>query len=75
MRERVEVSGGRFTAGPRLGAGWQVDAKLPVSRQADKPAVLAGTKADVVIVDIRMPVMDGVEAIKRLSRLPDRPWV
>ncbi|MFH8470906.1 sensor histidine kinase [Streptomyces sp. NPDC017991] len=36
MRERVEVSGGSFTAGPRLGAGWQVDAKLPVSRQADK---------------------------------------
>ncbi len=30
MRERVEVSGGRFTAGPRLGAGWQVDAELPV---------------------------------------------
>jgi signal transduction histidine kinase len=30
MRERVEVSGGRFTAGPRLGAGWQVDAEIPV---------------------------------------------
>ncbi|MFF4257675.1 sensor histidine kinase [Streptomyces sp. NPDC001663] len=30
MRERVEVSGGKFTAGPRLGAGWQVDAELPV---------------------------------------------
>ncbi|MEU1302062.1 sensor histidine kinase [Streptomyces shenzhenensis] len=30
MRERVEVSGGSFTAGPRLGAGWQVDAELPV---------------------------------------------
>ncbi|GAA4064713.1 sensor histidine kinase [Streptomyces shaanxiensis] len=32
MRERVEVSGGSFSAGPRLGAGWQVDAELPVSR-------------------------------------------
>ncbi|GAB2947281.1 sensor histidine kinase [Streptomyces pseudoechinosporeus] len=30
MRERVEVSGGSFTAGPRLGAGWQVDAELPI---------------------------------------------
>jgi signal transduction histidine kinase len=30
MRERVEVSGGSFTAGPRLGAGWQVEAELPV---------------------------------------------
>ncbi|MEU6349016.1 sensor histidine kinase [Streptomyces sp. NPDC047072] len=32
MRERVEVSGGRFTAGPRLGAGWQVEAELPVGK-------------------------------------------
>ncbi|MPY58374.1 sensor histidine kinase [Streptomyces spongiae] len=42
MRERLEVSGGSFTAGPRLGAGWQVDAKLPVSRQADKPVRTTG---------------------------------
>ncbi|WP_162467144.1 sensor histidine kinase [Streptomyces cavernae] len=42
MRERVEVSGGSFTAGPRLGAGWQVDAKLPVSRQAGKPVRTTG---------------------------------
>ncbi|WP_405536170.1 histidine kinase [Streptomyces sp. NBC_00075] len=34
MRERVEVSGGRFTAGPRLGAGWQVDAEIPVRTSA-----------------------------------------
>ncbi|MFE7975000.1 ATP-binding protein [Streptomyces shenzhenensis] len=34
MRERVEVSGGSFTAGPRLGAGWQVDAELPVKEPA-----------------------------------------
>ncbi|MER5435129.1 histidine kinase [Streptomyces sp. NPDC002588] len=30
MRERVEVSGGTFNAGPRMGAGWQVEAELPV---------------------------------------------
>jgi signal transduction histidine kinase len=30
MRERVAVHGGRFTAGPRLGPGWQVRAELPV---------------------------------------------
>ncbi|GAA3773701.1 sensor histidine kinase [Streptomyces phyllanthi] len=30
MRERLEVSGGSFTAGPRLGTGWQVAAELPV---------------------------------------------
>ncbi|GGZ80737.1 sensor histidine kinase [Streptomyces bluensis] len=34
MRERVEVSGGSFTAGPRLGAGWQVDAELPLKEPA-----------------------------------------
>lgn len=34
MRERVEVSGGSFTAGPRLGAGWQVDAEIPVRTSA-----------------------------------------
>ncbi|WP_181805570.1 sensor histidine kinase [Streptomyces shenzhenensis] len=34
MRERVEVSGGRFTAGPRLGAGWRVEADLPAKAGA-----------------------------------------
>ena len=42
---------------------------------ADALALLAGTKADVVIMDIRMPVMDGVEATQRLSRLPEAPRV
>ncbi|MEU5094971.1 histidine kinase [Streptomyces sp. NPDC020996] len=34
MRQRVEVSGGRFTAGPRLGAGWRVEADLPTKAGA-----------------------------------------
>ncbi|MFI6279233.1 sensor histidine kinase [Streptomyces sp. NPDC050988] len=34
MRERVEVHGGRFTAGPRLGPGWQVRVELPVRATA-----------------------------------------
>ncbi|MEU1183573.1 response regulator transcription factor [Streptomyces sp. NPDC005820] len=42
---------------------------------ADAVALLARTEADVVIMDIRMPVMDGVEATERLSRLPDGPRV
>ncbi|MET9913019.1 response regulator transcription factor [Streptomyces sp. NPDC006476] len=42
---------------------------------ADALALLARTEADVVIMDIRMPVMDGVEATQRLSRLPDAPRV
>ena len=42
---------------------------------ADALRLLARTEADVVIMDIRMPVMDGVEATGRLSRLPDGPRV
>ncbi|MEU9455862.1 histidine kinase [Streptomyces sp. NPDC048277] len=38
MRERVEVSGGTFTAGPRLGAGWQVDAEIPVKEASVRTA-------------------------------------
>jgi signal transduction histidine kinase len=29
MRERVAVHGGRFTAGPRLGGGWDLTAEVP----------------------------------------------
>ncbi|MER6082326.1 histidine kinase [Streptomyces sp. NPDC001833] len=38
MRERVEVSGGTFAAGPRLGAGWQVDAEIPVKNASVRTA-------------------------------------
>jgi signal transduction histidine kinase len=34
MRERVDVHGGRFTAGPRLGPGWQIKVELPVRTTA-----------------------------------------
>ncbi|MFD4687623.1 sensor histidine kinase, partial [Streptomyces sp. NPDC058461] len=34
MRERVEVAGGTFTAGPRVGAGWRVEARIPVNGAA-----------------------------------------
>lgn len=33
MRERVAAMGGTFTAGPRLGGGWQVAAQLPMPTQ------------------------------------------
>lgn len=29
MRERVELAGGTFEAGPRLGSGWHVRARIP----------------------------------------------
>ncbi|MFF1277549.1 sensor histidine kinase [Streptomyces marokkonensis] len=34
MRERVEIAGGSFTAGPRIGTGWQVCAQIP-TRKSD----------------------------------------
>ncbi|WPP29449.1 sensor histidine kinase [Streptomyces sp. CL7] len=42
MRERVELAGGAFEAGPRLGSGWQVRASIPVRTKTP-----AATKAPV----------------------------
>lgn len=42
---------------------------------ADALALLGRTPADVVIMDIRMPVLDGVEATRRLQQQADPPRV
>ncbi|MEU4655954.1 response regulator transcription factor [Streptomyces sp. NPDC023723] len=42
---------------------------------ADALDLLREVEADVVIMDVRMPVMDGIQATERLMRLADPPGV
>ncbi len=36
MRERIDLLGGRFTAGPGVGSGWVVDAGFPLRERRDQ---------------------------------------
>jgi DNA-binding NarL/FixJ family response regulator len=45
------------------------------SNGAEALALLKRTRADVVVMDIRMPVMNGVDATERICALPDAPRV
>lgn len=65
-------------AGFRMVLGSQPDIEVvgEAGDGAEALAVLARTPADVVVMDVRMPLMDGVEATRRLVATgPDAPRV
>ncbi|WP_300265207.1 response regulator transcription factor [Microbacterium sp.] len=66
-----------FRAGIRMLVDSQPDLEI-VGEAGDGQeglAVIAQTKPDVVLMDIRMPVMDGITATGRLLTQPDAPKV
>jgi DNA-binding NarL/FixJ family response regulator len=65
-------------AGFRMVLGSQPDIEVvgEASNGGDALRLLARTRADVVVMDVRMPIMDGVEATRRLvAAAPDGPRV
>jgi signal transduction histidine kinase len=77
MRERVAVHGGEFAAGPRMGAGWQVKAVVPVRSGAPQPepAVPAGSREPVTTAASDGPALPaaGRDTARRSDEPPQTP--
>ena len=81
MTERIRVvlvdDQALFRAGIRMLAGSQADMEVVGEAGNGQEAleVIAATAPDVVLMDIRMPVMDGLTATAELLKRPNAPRV
>jgi two-component system chemotaxis response regulator CheY len=56
-------------------AGIEIEKVFEAGNGAEALAVLTDAKVDIILCDINMPVMDGLEFVKQLSGVPNAKGV